>query len=108
MLPQAILSGIPANKYWTFTFGEIIDTIQAVNNKRQEEAKEQIAKDYNMATMISSFVSYRLNGKQIPKLNELYPGLFQEQQQEDNWQIQKEMMIDYAIRVNKQRSKNKG
>lgn len=88
------------------TIGEINLLIQTFQEKEEIRAKEILASNYNLASMIASFVGCSLAGKQIPDINELYPTQFQEEKpiEEDmSWMIYKEQMIDFAIAHNKQR-----
>ena len=70
-----------------------------------ERSKYDLTMNYNLATMISQFVNLGLNGKPIPSIGEIYPGLFNTfKPVEDNrWMLWKERMIDYAHEHNKRR-----
>lgn len=70
-----------------------------------ERSKYDLTMNYNLATMISQFVNLGLNGKPIPSIGEIYPGLFNTVKPvEDNrWMLWKERMIDYAHEHNKRR-----
>lgn len=88
------------------TIGEINLLIQTFQEKEEIRAKEILASNYNLASMIASFISCSLAGKQIPDINELYPTQFQEEkpiEEDKSWMIYKEQMIDFAIAHNKQR-----
>lgn len=88
------------------TIGEINLLIQTFQEKEEMRAKEIIATNYNLATMVATFVGCSLAGKQIPDINELYPTQFQEEkpiEEDKSWMIYKEQMIDFAIAHNKQR-----
>jgi len=70
-----------------------------------ERSKYDLTMNYNLATMIAQFVNLGLNGKPIPSIGEIYPGLFNTVKPvEDNrWMLWKERMIDYAHEHNKRR-----
>lgn len=88
------------------TIGEINLLIQTFQEKEEIRAKEILASNYNLASMIAGFVGCSLAGKQIPDINELYPTQFQEEkpiEDDKSWMIYKEQMIDFAIAHNKQR-----
>lgn len=70
-----------------------------------ERSKYDLTMNYNLATMIAQFVNLGLNGKPIPSIGEIYPGLFNTVKPvEDNrWMLWKERMIDYAHEYNKRR-----
>ena len=82
------------------TYKEIIIFIE-------ERSKMELINNYNLATQIAQFVNLGLNGKPIPPISELYPGLFNQSASkpaEDNrWMLWKEQMIDYANQHNKKR-----
>lgn len=88
------------------TIGEIDLLIKTFQEKEEIRAKEILASNYNLASMIASFIGCSLDGKQIPDINELYPIQFQEEkpiEEDKSWMIYKEQMIDFAIAHNKQR-----
>ena len=87
------------------TIGEIDLLIKTFQEKEEIRAKEILASNYNLASMIASFGGCSLAGKQIPDINELYPTQFQENkpiEEDKSWMIYKEQMIDFAIAHNKQ------
>ena len=75
----------------------------------EERSKYSITNNYNLATMIAQFVNLGLNGKPIPSIGELYPGLFNtaEPVEDNRWMLWKERMIDYAHEHNKRRKLQK-
>lgn len=88
------------------TIGEIDLLIKTFQEKEEIRAKEILASNYNLASMVATFVGCSLTGKQIPDINELYPTQFQEEkpiEDDKSWMIYKEQMIDFAIAHNKQR-----
>ena len=85
-----------------------------MNYQQEQElkAKEAIVTNYNLATMVSSFVMNGMNGKSNPSLLELFPDMFQEELQKQKeeedaryWQLYKEQMLDFAAAHNKKRAK---
>jgi len=85
--------------YWKMTYKEITIFIE-------EHSKYDLINNYNLAKNIAYFVNLGLNGKPIPSINEIYPGLFNTVSKpvEDNrWMLWKERMIDYAHEYNKRR-----
>jgi hypothetical protein len=71
----------------------------------EERSKSELINNYNLATQIAQFVNLGLNGKPIPQISEIYPGLFSDKASkpvEDNrWMLWKEQMIDFAHLHNK-------
>ena len=86
--------------FWKMTYKEIVVFIE-------ERSKSELINNYNLATQIAQFVNLGLNGKPIPPISEIYPGLFSNSVSkpvEDNrWMLWKEQMIDYAHQHNKKR-----
>ena len=87
------------------TVGEISIYFNAYNEKEKQRQKEIIATNYNLASLISSFINRTMSGKQIPGIYELYPDLFEAP--EESWEIYKAQFADFADRFNKQRGGNK-
>lgn len=94
------------------TIGEIRTVVLNYQHEQELKAKEAIVTNYNLATMVSSFVMNGMNGKSNPSLLELFPDMFQEelqkqQEEEDarHWQLYKEQMLDFAAAHNKKRAK---
>lgn len=87
------------------TVGEVTLIVEAYNKKQLEDYKIQLSLDYQLAANISHFMGRVLNGKQIPSLQETYPSLLNEVEQKEvkSSAIQKELLIDFAIRHNKMR-----
>ena len=80
------------------TLAEITQVIKAYN----EGYKVKLQENYSNAVMIATFVLQGLNGKNIPKFEELYPDLTQENDNaEQAMQLYKEQFMDFANRHNK-------
>lgn len=105
LLKVAIQAGISYSDFWEMTVGEVTLIVEAYNKKQEEEYKIQLSLDYQLASNIAYFVGLALNGKQIPSLQKIYPSLFNEVEQKEvkSSAIQKELLIDFAIRHNKMR-----
>lgn len=110
MYPKAIEAGIPAEKYWSMTYEEIISQAEANIAYRQKELEEQARLDYKAAQLNA----WALNEpKKMPKFEEHYPFFKKEpSQQEDShqqdWKIMKARMQERAELIKKTRErKNK-
>lgn len=105
LLKVAIQAGISYSDFLEMTIGEVTLIVEAYNKKQEEEYKIQLSLDYQLASNIAYFVGLTLNGKQIPSLQKTYPSLFNEVEQKEvkSSAIQKELLIDFAIRHNKMR-----
>lgn len=78
MEPQAIELGIPADKYWSMTFDEIMLQCSANKKTKERETKEKALFDYNMIRGLA----YSFNKPEAtPKFEEMYP-MFDERTEE--------------------------
>lgn len=95
---------------------EIIILLDSHKRKEESRAKEVIARNYNLASMIAGFVGRTLNGKHLPELEELYPALVsveqmeaQQKQQEEREALRYKMkFMNFAMNANAQRAKRGG
>lgn len=78
------------------TLAEITQVITAYN----ENYKMKLQENYSNAVMIATFVLQGLNGKKVPKFEELYPDLAQADD-DQAMQLYKEQFMDFANRHNK-------
>lgn len=104
LLKIAIRAGINYSEFWEMTLYEIEIVCDSYNQKQQEDFKTKIAMNYNLANLTSIFVNLRMNGKEIPTLQQTYPDLFEGEQEEAedmSWQIYKEQFMDFANSHNK-------
>lgn len=105
-MPLAIKGGVRVTEYWDLTMGEI----QVVLDALSQTIKENIARNYNLATMIAMFTRATFSGKDIPSIETLYPKVFKEQQEEETndcgWMRFKEEFTDYSNKFNQMRRDN--
>lgn len=73
---QAIELGIPADKYWSMTFDEIMLQCSANKKMKEREIKEKAMFDYNM---IQGMMFAFNDPKNMPKAEKLYPMLEEKQ-----------------------------
>lgn len=77
------------------------------------ERKKQAEVAYTEATLVASFILGGFGGKNPPKIEELFPDIYEATKTEEEkeaeraaaWQLYKEQFIDYADSYNKQREK---
>ena len=81
------------------TLAEITQVITAYN----ENYKMKLQENYSNAVMIATFVLQGLNGKKVPKFEELYPDLATDNDDNSDqaMQLYKEQFMDFANRHNK-------
>lgn len=106
------MAGISYSEFWEMTLAEIYIICDSYNMKQEEELKTKLSMNYNLANLISIFVNLRLNGNEIPTLQQTYPNLFEvveEQNEKDDksWMIYKEQFLDFAHSHNKKWGENK-
>lgn len=105
----AIKCGISVFDYWNYTYGEIVDLINAYRENQEEKQKQQLETNYQIALLTSIFTNRANNGKQPPAIYEVYPDAFgdlKEQEQDNSWIFLKEQMIDYAEKHNQKEVNN--
>lgn len=66
--PQALICGVDPINYWDYTIAEIILIVKAYN----ERQKTIMINNYNLASMITSFIGCALAGESIPPMSELF------------------------------------
>lgn len=93
---------------------EITMVIESAAERLDYDLKLKIQGDYELAQNIAIAVCLRLDGKKPPTLQETYPTLFSniEQEEVENkpqlWEIYKEQFLDFANLHNKNRKKKEG
>lgn len=106
----AIKCGISIFDFWNYTYGEIVDLINAYRENQEERTKERISDNYQIALLTSIFTNRANNGKQPPTLQELYPNLFEDElpkeEVDNSWIYYKEQMLDYAVQHNQREVNN--
>lgn len=109
LLPNALAAGISYFDYWNMTYGEITFHIKQYKARRELQAKEQLATNYNLAALTAQFTIGLLNGNPIPDISTVFPTQFQQEKdqngltKEDRMRMDmyKEQFIDFANRRNK-------
>lgn len=109
MLPVALQVGISAYGYWEMTYGEIIDTINAFKENERLRIREKASFEHQLANLIGLSVA-RIMDKdaEYPSLKKAFPNIFDdlienEEPIEEDWNITKARMMQYADVVNKER-----
>lgn len=103
LLPACVKFGMSIKEYWELTLGEINTYIEA----NVEKDKDSLARDYNLSTMIASFVNCAIGGHEIPNMFEVFPSLFT-QEEVDNY-YEKQALDDFkklALTINAERATN--
>jgi hypothetical protein len=68
MYLECVKVGIPADKYWHLSFGELMVELEAVQWRRENEQKTSASEDIRLAQLIS----YAFNDpKNMPQLDDL-------------------------------------
>ena len=84
-------TGISESDFWAMTPKEIRDTYDAYEKRIQEEMRRRAVMDHAYACMLGRM----LDGQRI-SLYEAYPVLFKEEAQQQQLEIAKMRMIDFA------------
>ena len=90
------------------SLAELNMIIEAHSEIQERQLKATAIENYQLANLISIDVSCRLNGEEVPTLEQVFPNLFNEPQQEEkevDWAAirLKEQLLDFAEQHNKQR-----
>lgn len=106
LYPAALKCGINTFDFWDYTYGEIVELIKLYKENQEEQSKEQLVNNYQIALLTSVFTNRANNGKQPPTLHELYPKVFEEEIPEEEAEsnalaFYKEQMMDFALAHNR-------
>ena len=89
------------------SLAELNMIIEAHSEIQEKQLKVTAIQNYQLVNLISIDVSCRLNGEEVPTLEQVFPNLFNEPQQEKevDWAAirLKEQLLDFAEQHNKQR-----
>ncbi len=102
MYPKAVEAGIPADRFWSMTYEEIIIQAEANGKIRKRELEEQAYLDYK-ATQLNA---YAFNDpKKMPKFDDYYNFDQVSATEEDkapkqqDWRIMKARMMERAAMI---------
>lgn len=83
MLDNALDYGISEEAFWSMTFAELDRLVASKKRVSKFEAKEKATHNYLLAIMIGrAFASSMDNKATFPEIHEIYPTLFNKQEQE--------------------------
>lgn len=107
MLPIALQSGLSVFDFWSMTYGELSDTIDAYNNNEKNRVKEAASLNYHLANLIGVSVGRLMDKKaEYPTLQGAYPGLFDDLKVEpvqQDWEVAKARLMKYTDAHNRKR-----
>ena len=95
LLPAAIKADISINDFWDLSLDEILLLLKTYKDKQEIRAKEVKAELYTSASMVATFVSRALAGKQIPSIGEIFDDFKEEANQVALMQL-KNQLIKFA------------
>ncbi len=98
-------------QYWDMTYGEILTEIRGSEARRRANLQEQALIAYRQSELTSTLVSIILGGRQkVPSITEAFPGIFPEQEQtrQQNWQLMKARIEQFAAARRKRGEKADG
>ena len=84
-----LTAGIHEAEFWDMTIGEAVREIDAFGQRRRDKAYFE----YTNAMAVGMFISAMFSSKQPPKMEEIYPELFgdtEEQKEEDAQRLRDE------------------
>lgn len=114
-MENALIAGLDYERYWEYTYGEIIGYIKAYNKRKQDDMKTQATFCHAQANLIGMSVARLMDDKsKYPSLYESFPGLFKEEaareeelRKEREWQLYKARIMEYSIANNSKRARMK-
>lgn len=65
-----------------------LDEINSYAEVHIDDDKDTLARDYNLATMIASFVNCAISGHDIPSMYEVFPSLFTQEEIDEFYEKQ--------------------
>ena len=108
MLPIALQVGINVIAYWSMTYGEITDTIDAYKENERLRIREKAGFEYQLANLIGLSVARIMSeDAKFPSLKEAFPTIFVDLEDEEpivqDWKIAKARLMQYAESNNKKK-----
>lgn len=80
LYPTALDHGIPPERFWNYSLGEVLDLIESWVRVKKQTAKEQIAAYFELAGLIGLYIQKPYDEKneiKIPHPWDAYPDLYQ-------------------------------
>ena len=90
--------------FWDSDFDYIQMYFDNYSQNMKDKEKETLITNYNLATMISSFVNMGLNGKKPPSIGTMYPELFSELDRKNKINQFQVAMMNFANQWNSKRN----
>lgn len=72
----------------------------------EEAQKNDAIKTYNLACMTATFTALASRGKDLPRIEEIYPKYFKKNEEAENERL-KAAFTEYALEWNRQRAQRK-
>lgn len=101
-LPDALDAGMTPTEFWSATLREIRQILESFQRRKRAELQQQAIMDYRHAYLVANVFA----GKSL-QLHEVYPGLFEEPDRQQDWRIAKERLLRYADAHNRKRAVKK-
>lgn len=99
LLENALDSGVRELDFWDMTPGEVVRAIESRNRQKLVETQEKASYDYIQAQLIVKGISIVLGDKSaFPQIQEAYPGIFDNIQEEQEEKIQQKKNELSALR----------
>lgn len=99
MLMTALDFGLSELDFWDMTPGEVVRYINSRSKVKRIEAQERASYDYILANLIVKGVGITLGSKEtMPKVQEVYPGIFDDLIKEQEEKLQEKRAQLSALR----------
>jgi hypothetical protein len=108
MLPIALQCNINVLDFWTMTYGEISDLVDACRENDRLRIREVASFNHSLANLVGLSVARLMDKKsKYPTLKESYPNIFKDLEDNkpviENAEVTKAKMLKYAESNNKKR-----
>lgn len=109
MLPEAIKTGLSIPEFWEMTYQEIVVYVKAVNEEKIEDMRVQA----RMIHTLGGLVGAAAWGDKYPEITEVFPGLFdtneiEEERQEQEAMLERDKWLAFAESFNQKRREVQG
>jgi len=96
MKKEALAAGVDVREYWSYTLGELLDTIDAYRDREELQMKSNAAMLYKLADLAGmSFGRFLSSKNKFPQAHEAFPGVLEEPKAPLDWRVYKKRMLGY-------------
>lgn len=102
LLTVSLDSGLSEERFWDMSVAELRRHLEAWNRREKRLLQKEARETYTLASLIGAAVSRVLSGSDFPTLENVFPGLFEDEDKP----VEKEPAMDPATAVSVARFMN--